>query len=108
MNIRPDVLSIISDAQTPSLSNFPVRTTPPGTRFTDQLHFSKYQYINGIRLDPLNITKDLIYFSLDYVTGGSKSHLDPIISEFPNFSYYSCEIVTFGQNLYGVIYHIKV
>ena len=59
--------------------------------------FKNYYYIINIRLDPLNITEDLIYFSLKYVTIFVQSHWDPIIPEFINRSNNSCKVATLGK-----------
>ena len=63
----------------------------------------KYQYIISIRLDPLDITEYLIYFILKYVTGSANYDRDHIVPELPKFSNNSCQIVTLGNNMYGVI-----
>ena len=49
-------------------------------------YLANYQYIINIRLKPLDITEELIYFSLEYVTGSAKYHQDHILPEFPKFS----------------------
>ena len=75
----------------------------------EETPFTKYYYIKNICLDPLNITKELLYFfCLKYATGSAQSHLEYIVPEFTKFSNHSCKVVNFGKNIYGVIPHIKV
>ena len=70
--------------------------------------FNKYYYVVNIRFDPIDITDEIISFSLKYVTGIAQSHWDYIATELPIFSNYICMVTSFGQNIDGVISNIKV
>ena len=56
-----------------------------------------------IFFDALDITEQLVYFSLEYISRSSHAHSETIILGFPKFSNYCCHILTSGRKPYSIV-----
>ena len=49
-----------------------------------------------MHLNPIDVTKELIYFSLEYFTESTHSHWDSIVPELPKLSNDICKVAIIG------------
>ena len=59
-----------------------------------------------MRFDALDITKYLVYLSLEDIFQITHAHMEAILSEFPKFSNNCCHVLTSGGKPYSIVSHV--